>query len=159
MNDFIPNVIILPCGTGKTTYAKKYPEIFIDIDTIIETPENKENMKFLRKKALETNNWENVINLQKNIFINKLKNNYSKNLNYKYIYLIHSQFMFGIDFSLNILGSAKLPEKELLLIAKERGLKNKQWELETIYNWKTSIVPICTRNEINKMIEKIIYLN
>ena len=67
--------------------------------------------------------------------------------------------MFGIDFSLTILGSAKLPEKEILLIAKERGLKNKQWELETIYNWKTSNAPICTRKHIDEMIEKIINLN
>lgn len=159
IHNFIPKVIILPCGCGKTTYAKKYPEIFIDIDTFIETPETKENMKSLRNKAIETNDWNDVINLQKNIFTNKLKNHDSQYNYSNYIYLIHSQYMFGIDFSLNILGSAKLPEKEILLIAKERGLKNKQWQLETIYNWKSSNIQICTRQQIDIMIEKIIENN
>jgi len=147
--NFMISVIILPAGSGKTTYAQEH-DILIDIDDVIDLPENKPAMKKMRGKALENGNWDEV-NRKNGYFL--IKAIRSGAVRIDGIFLIHNEDQFEGLISMNILGKAKLPKSEMNAIALKRDPINSQWGEATRYNWEHSDVPILTRDRMSRMVE------
>ena len=145
------DVIVLPAGTGKSTYAKAMPKHFVDIDDIVDATTNKPAMKAMRAEALTTGSWDRVNAKNGELFAEALTM-YPQDV----IFLVHDEKMFGGKVNVRVLGSAKLTESEMLAIAARRDKEDQQWGEATRFNWKTSNAPIMTRKAINAMMGKIL---
>jgi hypothetical protein len=146
------NVIIMPAGTGKTTYSLMYPEL-VDVDTIINSPEVKEVMKSMRRRALETENWEMLNNMNGELVNDALKAGKLRNR----ILLIHHVDSLGDrHLTLNVLGGAKLPRSKMLDVAEERDAVDPMWSTLTKKNWTESNVQIMSRSSMNAYILEIV---
>jgi hypothetical protein len=148
--DSIP-IIVLPSGTGKTTYSKKH-DILVDIDDIINAPDVEAEMRKLREEASETKDFSKLNN--KN---GELVSDYvSKGKLSGKILLVHSKEMLGSHLEVEYLGGAKLTYDEMAKVRDERLKKDELWAKFTEMNWESSDLSIGTREEIDVLITDII---
>lgn len=140
------DVIILPAGTGKTTYSKQY-DTFTDVDDIIGT---EEALK-INRPLIEQESWNELTEAQTTQMLK-----YLPNADPSQIYLIHHKNQFDERLNVRILYMARLPKAQMMQIAEERGEKDELHETATITNWKNSnYVPIRSRAEITKQLDQI----
>jgi hypothetical protein len=145
------DVLIMPSGTGKSTYASMYPEL-LDVDDIINAPSVKGVMKTLRKRAMQDMNFDELNNLNGELVLDAL----TKGDIAGRILLIHGHDTLGNALKINVLGSGKLPKKEMLDIAKMRGETDDQWSKLTELNWTTSKTPIMSRSAMNGLVREVV---
>uniref|UniRef100_A0A2V0RB52 VP7 n=1 Tax=viral metagenome TaxID=1070528 RepID=A0A2V0RB52_9ZZZZ len=148
-DDEIP-IIILPAGTGKTTYSKRHDSL-VDIDDIINDPSVKDEMEDLRRKAADTNEWS-IVNTRNGELVKAFMK--AGRLEGK-ILLAHGDDMFGDVINTKTLGGMKLSKSEMQKIRDERAQSDEMWAELTELNWETSDQPIGSRKDIDDMIERI----
>jgi hypothetical protein len=140
------DAIVLPAGTGKTTYSSMYDEL-IDIDDIIGTPEAMKT----NRPLIENEKWNELSENQTTQLLE-----YLLTLDHEPIFLIHHKNQFDERLDVRTLYSARLPKTAMLAIAKEREASDPLHAEATITNWKSSVdVPIRSRSEIDKKIKQI----
>jgi hypothetical protein len=145
------DVIIMPAGTGKTTYASMYPEL-LDVDDIINSPNIKGVMKSLRKKAMQQMDFDELNNINGELVLDSLKKGDIANR----ILLIHGPDTLGDVLNLNVLASGKLPKKEMLKTSKVRAETDTQWSAITELNWSTSASPVMSRSAMDGLVREVV---
>jgi hypothetical protein len=145
------DVIIMPSGTGKSTYSSMYPEL-LDIDDIINAPHVKGVMRSLRKRAMQNMDFDELNDLNGELVMDSL----TKGEIAGRILLMHGSDTLGKNVKVNILASAKLPKKEMLEISKSRAEIDPHWSSMTELNWSTSMVPVMSRSAINGLIREVV---
>jgi len=140
--------VILPAGTGKSTYAKRYGEPFVDIDTLLDAPEYKDERESLKQTALETNDWSALTKSNTDILQKAFADGLVHAGN---VFLLHGATMFnGVE--VDVLGSGKLTEAEMERVARSRGGLGGDL---TRKNWQDSPFPAMSRSQIDHMVSKI----
>lgn len=145
------DVIIMPSGTGKSTYSSMYPEL-LDVDDIINASYVKGVMKSLRKRAMQNMDFDELNNLNGELVMDSL----AKGEIAGRILMIHGSDTLGKSVKMNVLASAKLSKKEMLEISKSRAEIDPHWSSMTELNWSTSMVPVMSRSAINGLIREIV---
>jgi len=145
------DVIIMPAGTGKTTYAKKHPELF-DVDDIINATSVKDNMKLLRRRAMETNKWDMVNDVNGEMVIDAYKSGKLKGK----ILLIHHEDALGKRVEITVLGAMKPTYSDMMKVADERSEHDKMWGSLTQLNWSQANVPIMARKDMDTFVKNIV---
>jgi len=149
--DPIIDVVVLPAGTGKTTYSSMYPEL-LDVDDIINSPDVQGLMKSLRKRALQSENWDELNNLNGQLVLDAFNAGKISDR----ILLVHHNDMFGDVIKVNVLASAKLSKKEMLKVSQDRAKTDKMWSQLTELNWTDAKAPIMSRSALDGMMREIV---
>lgn len=139
----------MPQGTGKTTWAMKYPDSLVDIDTIcMDLPDGHTSNRYYNKLCAAS---------RTKIILDAIKTN-SKLKNK--IFLIHTRNTLVIKpLHFNILTSVKLTLKEMYDVAAQRLQFNGSSTPRLIEWWEESDATVMCRRDIDIMLQQLINID
>lgn len=140
--------IIIPAGSGKTTFSKKYKNVY-DIDAF-HSLENYRTLRTLYQEVVISKDWNKYHQVEKELIQDKINN-----LPTPYLLLLHAKEKADL-LNIPCLGACKISEIMMNEIAIQRGKKDKLMEKMTRDNWKYTEATICnSHEEIHKYIIKL----
>jgi hypothetical protein len=137
-------VIIMPSGSGKTTYSRKYDNL-VDVDDLFDKASKKDRLN--RVETMKDENWE----LHNQINSKIINDAYTAGVLDDKILLIHTEdALKGVTYE--VLDKFRLSKGEMLKVVDERK-DNEEWAKMTKLNWSSSNLPILTREDMDDKIK------
>jgi hypothetical protein len=136
-------VILMPSGTGKTTYSRKHDEL-IDVDDLYEKASKRDKAE--RMRTLEDEDWDEHDKVNSKI----IKLAHESGMLQGKILLVHNESMLdGLDYE--IVDKFRLNKSEMMKVVDERA-DEEAWAKITKLNWASSNFPILSRQDIDERI-------